>query len=241
MDPPNQDDPSHFLIRANQGHSIPLESAAFLTHLTPESIPDTVVHGTYHALYALILASGGLRAMSRNHIHFSKGLPEENGAKVISGMRNDSELLIYIDVKKSMDDGLEWWISDNGVVLTEGDKDGKVAPKYWKKVVGRKGSVGVLWEDGVEVGKMPEGVKGKKITIGKAQSQRGKGKSGKVHNKVHRDGKKEDEEEKVSLAAAPKDQEKGIIEEAARGLEALASVDPPLVVETATTPQKEDK
>lgn len=114
--------------------------------------------------------------MSRNHIHFSKGLPEDTDKDVISGMRNDAELLFYIDVVKSMEEGVEWWISDNGVVLTEGDKEGRVGPRYWKKVVGRKGGVGTLWEDGKEVAQMPEGVKGKKVPLGKAAHVRGRGK-----------------------------------------------------------------
>lgn len=115
--------------------------------------------------------------MSRNHIHFSKGLPEDTAADVISGMRNDAELLFYVDVQKSMEDGIEWWISDNGVVLTEGDKEGRIGPKYWKKVVGRKGGVETLWEDGKEVARMPEGVKGKKVPIGKAAHVKGRGKA----------------------------------------------------------------
>lgn len=124
--------------------------------------------------------------MSRNHIHFSKGLPEDTDKDVISGMRNDAELLFYIDVQKSMADGVAWWISDNGVVLTEGDKEGRIGPKYWKKVVGRKGGVGTLWEDGKEVAQMPEGVQGKKVPIGKAAHVKGKGKGkGNLREKGH--------------------------------------------------------
>ncbi|KAI8297831.1 tRNA 2'-phosphotransferase 1, partial [Colletotrichum sp. SAR11_59] len=41
-------DPAHWLIRANQGHSIKLDSAALLTPITAESgnVPEVVVHGT---------------------------------------------------------------------------------------------------------------------------------------------------------------------------------------------------
>lgn len=204
--PPTQSDPTHFLIRANQGHSIPLSSAALLTKLTPETVSPTVVHGTYHALYHPILEAGGLRAMSRNHIHFSKGLPEDTAADVISGMRNDAELLFYIDVQKSMKDGVDWWISDNGVVLTEGDKEGKIGPKYWKKVVGRKGGVGTLWEDGVEVANMPEDVKGKRVPVGKVAHAK-KENGGNKPN--HRGGKKHDRGgEQNGTAVADAKQEK---------------------------------
>ena len=151
--------------------------------------------------------------MSRNHIHFSKGLPEDTAADVISGMRNDAELLFYIDVQKSMNDGVEWWISDNGVVLTEGDKEGKIGPKYWKKVVGRKGGVGTLWEDGVEVAQMPEDVKGKKVAVGKVAHGK-KESGGKQQN--HRGGKKHEKVGKQNGTANAHAKQEEKFEEAVR-------------------------
>lgn len=168
-------DPSHWLIRANQGHSIAIESSALLKPLTLEAdnIPEIVVHGTYFAYYPLILASGGLKKMTRNHVHFSTGLPEDK-AGVISGMRKDAELLVYVDVKKSIEEEkLLWWISDNGVVLTEGNEDGIVPTKYWKKVEGRKLDVGVLFADGEEIASLPDSVKGARPPQGKPRQDRG--------------------------------------------------------------------
>lgn len=177
--PPASTNPSHYLIRANQGHSIALSSASLLTPLTlaAGNVPPTVVHGTYYAFYPAILQAGGLKPMSRNHIHCSTGLPEDTGSNVVSGMRNDAELLIYIDVARSLADGqTKWWISDNGVVLTEGDAEGLVRPEYWKRVVGRKGDVGVLWEDGRGVAELPESVRGRRPPGGKGQrGERSKG------------------------------------------------------------------
>lgn len=172
--------------------------------------------------------------MSRNHIHFSKGLPEDTAAEVISGMRNDAELLFYIDVQKSMNDGVEWWISDNGVVLTEGDKYGRIGPKYWKKVIGRKGGVGILWEDGVEVSQMPESVKGKKVPTGKVAHAKNENGENKRHDrgiKKHEIG----ERQNVTTAADSKQEEK--IKEAIRELEA-AMIEKPLVVEAAMSPDE---
>lgn len=171
--PPSDTDPSQYLIRANQGHSIAsVASENLLKPLTLDTLPPTIVHGSYYALYPLILESGGLKAMSRNQIHFSIGLPEDRESNVISGMRNDAELLFYVDAAKAMRDDVKWWISDNGVVLSEGDAEGCIGPKYWKKVEGRKGGVGVLWEEGVEVAKIPEGVRGKKVPVGKARGEK---------------------------------------------------------------------
>lgn len=169
--------PSYWLIRANQGHSIKLESEDLLAPITLDddgaSIPPVIVHGTYFSFWPRIVESGGLRRMNRNHVHCSTGLPSSNGsssaAEVISGMRHDAELLVYIDVRRSLEDGaMKWWKSDNGVVLTEGmGEKGLVPVKYFKEVVGRQQQqkreedivVGTLWKDGVWVADLPESVK----------------------------------------------------------------------------------
>ncbi|KAH6627858.1 KptA family-domain-containing protein [Chaetomium tenue] len=167
-------DPSEWLIRANQGHSIKLDSEHLLKALAlpaddkngtaalPEgavAIPPAVIHGTYFAFWPSIIASGGLKPMGRNHVHFSTGVPEDSEAGVISGMRRDAEVLIYVDVAASLrDGGIKWWMSDNGVVLTEGDANGLVPLKYFKEVIGRKQNVGLLWKDGVKVADLPEGL-----------------------------------------------------------------------------------
>jgi 2'-phosphotransferase len=97
-------------------------------------------------------------------------------------MRADAEILIYIDIQKSLEDGaLQWWLSENGVVLTEGDENGLVPTKYWKLVKGRRQDVGILWEDGVEVAELPQSVRGRKAPSGKGpkgkrQGEKSKGK-----------------------------------------------------------------
>lgn len=163
--PAAESDPSYWLIRANQGHSIAIESEALLTPITLESgnVPPVVVHGTYFAFWEAIVASEGLSKMGRNHVHCSTGLPEDGAAGVVSGMRGDAELLVYVDVQKSLEEGaMSWWVSENGVVLTEGvGEEGLVPVKYFKEVVGRKEDVGVLWKDGEKVAGLPEGVKGR--------------------------------------------------------------------------------
>jgi 2'-phosphotransferase len=39
---------------------------------------------------------------------------------ITSGMRSDAEVLIYVDVRRAMEAGMEWYFSENGVILTEG-------------------------------------------------------------------------------------------------------------------------
>lgn len=138
---------AEFQIRAVQGHSIQtvVSDTSLLKAITlddPESVPDTCVHGTFYGAWPLILRSGGLKRMGRNHVHFASGpslaeigIDETSGAvegefgKVISGMRRDAQLLIYVDLKRCLQDlkesGLQmsWWMSENGVILTEGVDD----------------------------------------------------------------------------------------------------------------------
>lgn len=66
-----------FFVRATQGHSMKtIEAENLLTPITlddPAGIPDTVVHGTFYGAWDRILHSGGLKAMTRNHVHFATG------------------------------------------------------------------------------------------------------------------------------------------------------------------------
>lgn len=51
------------------------------------------------------------------------------------GMRTSSRILIYVDVAKALDAGIKFWLSDNGVVLTEGNDDGHLPVEFFEKVV----------------------------------------------------------------------------------------------------------
>ncbi|KAI1078435.1 RNA 2'-phosphotransferase, Tpt1 [Whalleya microplaca] len=185
----DDDDPAAWLIRANQGHSIAVADEGLHTPLTLEGdakLPDIVVHGTYFAFWPSIEAAGGLKKMGRQHVHFGTGLPDSDAGsqvhdeadektegegekgkgkgtkeatKVISGMRGDAEVLVFVDLERSLrDGGIKWWLSSNGVVLTEGNEDGVVPLRYFKEVRGRRQGVGVLWRDGEKVADLPPGI-----------------------------------------------------------------------------------
>lgn len=161
------DKPADFLIRANQGHSVKMQDEGLLTPITKDNMPASAVHGTTHAAWMLIVASGGLKAMGRNHVHFASGLPAgfasvveqdeatETAAPVISGMRKTSTVLVFLDLAKALDAGLTFGLSDNGVVLTEGNKEGLVPLELFQRVEDRTG-MGVLVEDGKVVKEAPE-------------------------------------------------------------------------------------
>ena len=190
-------DSSHYLIRATQGHSLKtLEASAYLTPITlkdEKSVPETVVHGTFYGAWEKILASGGLSPMSRVHVHFATGpkleevLPEAEGGNmvqgpgggkntnvVISGMRSDAQILIYVDIRKALKAGVELWKSENGVVLTEGmvaeggEGAKMLSSEFWDVVVEVKAGVGVLWKQGQGVVReLPAELKGRGMPRGK--------------------------------------------------------------------------
>ena len=123
------------LIRANQGHTMKhVKDAELLRRVHDASEVPVCVHGTYLAAWqgATGIAQVGLSRMRRNHVHFAVGLPGASG--VISGMRGDVEILVYVDVALAMAAGLEFYISANGVVLCAGDSDGLIAPRFFAKV-----------------------------------------------------------------------------------------------------------
>jgi len=119
------------LIRANQGHTVTtVTSESLLKPILSADEVSVCVHGTYRKKLRLILQSG-LNRMMRLHVHFSSGLPSDG--EVISGMRPDVNVLIHLDVRKALHDGMKLYISDNNVILTEGF-DGVVPVKYFEKI-----------------------------------------------------------------------------------------------------------
>ncbi|KAL8556519.1 hypothetical protein ACS0TY_004099 [Phlomoides rotata] len=119
------------LIRANQGHTLTtVETESLLKPILSHEEVPVCVHGTYKKNLESILQYG-LKRMKRLHVHFSCGLPTDG--EVISGMRRDVNVLIFLDVRKALEDGMKLYISENKVILTEGF-DGVVPVKYFHKI-----------------------------------------------------------------------------------------------------------
>ncbi|KAJ3756189.1 phosphotransferase KptA/Tpt1, partial [Lentinula raphanica] len=118
-------------IKANQGHSIKAVELELKPILTVEDIPScTAVHGTTKKAWQFV-SSQGLSKMTRNHIHLAQGISGEN---VISGMRKSCDIFIFIDIPKALAAGIKFFLSDNGVVLTEGNDKGFLEPKFFLSV-----------------------------------------------------------------------------------------------------------
>lgn len=125
--------PLHFLyIRASQGHSIKwLDVKLLYEKIEDPKEAGLCVHGTTRKKWEVI-RNNGLDRMQRSHIHFAIHLPGE--AHVISGVRQSSELGICINVKEAMENGINFYKSTNGVILSDGI-DGTIKSKYFSRVI----------------------------------------------------------------------------------------------------------
>lgn len=87
-------------IRANQGHSVQVTDLELKPVLAGSpDCPAEALHGSYIRNWSSIQQQG-LSRMKRTHIHLASGLPGEDG--VISGMRRDCDLAVFIDVPKAL-------------------------------------------------------------------------------------------------------------------------------------------
>jgi putative RNA 2'-phosphotransferase len=102
-------------IRASQGHSIQVD-----LQLEPATPPAVLYHGTAERFKDSILEKGLLPG-NRQHVHFSKDV--ETAIKV--GSRHGKPIVLIVDTRMMKKDGLVFYLSDNGVWLTE-----KVPVKY---------------------------------------------------------------------------------------------------------------
>lgn len=96
-------------IRANQGHSIEID----LGYKAVEP-PTILFHGTATRFLDSIKEKGLVKG-NRHHVHLSENL--ETATKV--GSRHGKVVVIEVDAKKMHDAGLEFFVSDNGVWLTD--------------------------------------------------------------------------------------------------------------------------
>ncbi|XP_062950585.1 tRNA 2'-phosphotransferase 1 isoform X2 [Cynocephalus volans] len=120
------------LIRANQGHSLKVPELELMPLEMPQALPLMLVHGTFWKHWPSILLKG-LSCQGRMHIHLAPGLPGDTG--VISGMRPNCEVAVFIDGPLALADGIPFFRSANGVILTPGNADGFLLPKYFKEAL----------------------------------------------------------------------------------------------------------
>ena len=100
-------------IRANQGHSVDVNAV----DQTPVVPPDTLYHGTTDERWTLIRDSGGLNKMQRHHVHLSAD--PQTAKQVGSRHRKEKLLLLHIDAAAMHKAGRLFFLSENGVWLTD--------------------------------------------------------------------------------------------------------------------------
>jgi len=102
-------------IRANQGHSTPVD-----LQLEPRTPPDVLYHGTAgHVVDELLKL--GVKRVSRHHVHLSTNVET---AKTV-GKRHGKPVILRVDAAAMSRDGLPFYCSDNGVWLVD-----EVPPQY---------------------------------------------------------------------------------------------------------------
>lgn len=95
-------------IRANQGHSVPVD-----LRLTPQVPPAVLFHGTTaHALPAIL--AEGLTPRGRHHVHLSADVATARAV----GSRRGTPVVLTVDVASMHGAGAVFYRADNGVWLT---------------------------------------------------------------------------------------------------------------------------
>lgn len=102
-------------IRARQGHSVNVDVE--LKEVIP---PDILYHGTAETTLSAIMKEGIFKG-SRLHVHLSQS--EETALNV--GKRHGKPVVLRINAGQMNQDGIKFYLSNNGVWLTE-----YVSPKY---------------------------------------------------------------------------------------------------------------
>jgi putative RNA 2'-phosphotransferase len=102
-------DSSGTLIRAQQGHSVPVDLL-----LEPVEPPHLLYHGTPERNLKMILR-GGLQSMGRHHVHLSS---DEATAEVV-GWRCGRPVVLAVDARAMRRDGWKFYRSGNDVWLVE--------------------------------------------------------------------------------------------------------------------------
>ncbi|RYG37346.1 RNA 2'-phosphotransferase [bacterium] len=102
-------DTSGTRIRANQGHSVPVDLG-----LDPKMPPAILYHGTPERFLEQIRRDG-LQKMARHAVHLS---PDEATATMV-GQRRGRPVLLRIDARRMHEEGFLFTRSENGVWLID--------------------------------------------------------------------------------------------------------------------------
>lgn len=111
-------------IRAVQGHSVDIDLG-----LQPSAPPAVLYHGTKQEFLSAILREG-LTSQSRQHVHLSKDMET---ALIVARRRKGKDVILRVDSAAMAGDGAPFFLSDNGVWLTN-----HVPPRYLQEISERE-------------------------------------------------------------------------------------------------------
>ena len=100
---------NHTKIRANQGHSLPVD-----VELKIAAPPDVLYHGTARKNIETISAEG-IKRMNRLYVHLSADIPTALNV----GSRHGAPVVFEVDSRQMNRDGYQFYLSENGVWLSE--------------------------------------------------------------------------------------------------------------------------
>jgi RNA:NAD 2'-phosphotransferase (TPT1/KptA family) len=146
---------SSLSIRAAQGHTMrcfaKLDDDQMLTRLDQRAADavSSAAHGTSLAAWAKI-RGGGISRAKRRHVHMARNVfgrlsrvreegtndtePEDDAREsvtervVVSGFRADARVAVLVDVARGVREGVPFFLSSNGVVLSPGEGDTGTIP-----------------------------------------------------------------------------------------------------------------
>ena len=127
-----------YYIRANNGHSEDvnklLKPEKFLTRIyTYLNEPENnCIHETFTEDIKSIMENGITKMNDEDYIRFESSM---NSKSAIHEGYPKPDILLYIDMEKALQDGVKFYVSKNGVILTKGNQEGILEPKYIKHVV----------------------------------------------------------------------------------------------------------
>lgn len=100
---------NHTKIRANQGHSLPVD-----VELKIAAPPDVLYHGTARKNIETISAEG-IKRMNRLYVHLSADIPTALNV----GSRHGAPAVFEVDSRQMNRDGYQFYLAENGVWLSE--------------------------------------------------------------------------------------------------------------------------
>ena len=82
------------------------------------------IHGTYWKAWE-DMKQKGISRFAPNHIHFASGMMGRE--RMLSGkMQQNCEVLVYIDLKRAVTEGIKFFRGSDGVLWTDGNAQGEI-------------------------------------------------------------------------------------------------------------------